>query len=130
MADPATTTSRLRRWSHPSVRVRITLAATLVTAVAVGVVGWLLVRTVEDAQIRRLRDDVDANLDQVATRLQAGDDPTEAVEAADGLVGVRGDHRRARAGRCRLRLRPCRRNQEPAPDPAPLSRPMAMPERR
>ena len=82
MADPATTTSRLRRWSHPSVRVRITLAATLVTAVAVGVVGWLLVRTVEAAQIRRLGDDVEANLDQVATRLQEGDDPTDAVEDA------------------------------------------------
>ena len=49
-------------------RVRITVAATLVTAVAVGVVGWLLVRTVENAQIRRLRDDVDANLDQVVAR--------------------------------------------------------------
>ena len=87
MADSATTASRLRRLSHPSVRVRITFAATLVTAVAVGVVGWLLVRTVENAQIRRLRDDVNANLDQVVTRLQAGDDPTEAVEAATASSG-------------------------------------------
>ena len=68
-------------------RVRITLAATLVTAVAVGVVGWLLVRTVEDAQIRRLRDGVEANLDQVVTRLQAGDDPTDAVEAVEASSG-------------------------------------------
>ena len=57
------------------------------TAVAVAAVGWLLVRTVEDAQIRRLRDDIEANLDQVATRLQAGDDPTEAVEAATASSG-------------------------------------------
>ena len=112
-------------------RVRITLAATLVTAVAVGAVGWLLVRTVEDAQIRRLRDDVDANLDQVVTRLQAGVDPTDGRRGRRGVVGVRGDHRRARASRCRLRLRPCRRNQEPAPAPAPTPPlPMAMPERR
>lgn len=68
-------------------RVRITLAATLVTAVAVGVVGWLLVRTVEDAQIRRLRDGVEANLDQVVTRLQAGADPTDAVEAVEASSG-------------------------------------------
>jgi signal transduction histidine kinase len=87
MADSATSTSRVRRWSHPSVRVRIMLAAALVTAVAVGPVGWLLVRTVEDAQIRQLRDDIEANLDQVATRLQAGDNPVEAVEAATASSG-------------------------------------------
>jgi signal transduction histidine kinase len=89
MADSTTTTSRRLLWSHRpwSVRVRITVAAALVTAVAVGAAGWLLVRVVEDAQIRQLRDDIDANLDQVATRLQKGDDPVDAVEAATASLG-------------------------------------------
>ena len=110
-------------------RVRITLAAMLVTAVAVGAVGWLLVRTVEDAQIRRLRDGVDANLDQVATRLQAGVDPTDGRRGRRGVVGVRGDHRRARANRCRLRLRPVPSQPGTRPRDEPPS-PMAMPETR
>jgi signal transduction histidine kinase len=85
MPDPATATSGWHRWIRPlrSVRVRITLAAVLVTTLAVGVAGWLLVRSVEDAQIRELRDDINANLDQVATRLEEGDDPQEAVEAVE-----------------------------------------------
>ena len=126
MADPATA-SRLRRWSHPSVRVRITLAATLVTAVAVGAVGWLLVRTVEDAQIRRLRDDVEANLDQVVTRLQAGDDPTEAVEAVEassGFVVITDERGQVVAASASA---PAAATRKPAPNPSP---PMAMPERR
>jgi signal transduction histidine kinase len=96
MASPATTASGWRRWVHPvhSVRVRITLAAVLVTAVAIGTAGWLLVRSVEDGQIRQLRHDINTSLDQVATRLQEGDDPQEAVEAVEatptfGFVEVR-----------------------------------------
>jgi signal transduction histidine kinase len=83
MADPAPTTSRWHRWLHPlhSVRVRITLAAVLVTAVAVGTAGWLLVRSVENAQIRQLRHDINASLDQIASRLRDGEDPQEAVDA-------------------------------------------------
>ena len=88
MADPATTISWLRRWRRPSVRARITLAAVLVTAVAVGAAGWLLVRSVREAQITELRDEVEANVDRVATRLQAGDDPTEALEAATASLGI------------------------------------------
>jgi signal transduction histidine kinase len=67
-----------------SVRVRITLAAVLVTAVAVGTAGWLLVQSVEDAQVRDIRHNVEAYLDQVARRLEAGDDPQDAVTATDG----------------------------------------------
>jgi hypothetical protein len=72
MASRAATTGGGRRWIHPlhSVRVRITLAAVLVTAVAVGAAGWLLVGSVEDDQLRDLRRQVDAFLDEAADRLQ------------------------------------------------------------
>jgi signal transduction histidine kinase len=84
MASPATT-GGWRRWIHPlhSVRVRITLAAVLVTAVAVGAAGWLLVGSVEDTQIGDLRHQVDVYLDQVANRVQEGQDPQEAVTATE-----------------------------------------------
>jgi signal transduction histidine kinase len=85
---------RWRRLTHPprSVRVRITLAAALVTAVAVGTAGWLLVRSVEDTQLAEVRDDINDSIDQVATRLEEGADPQEAVEATSspgfGLLEV------------------------------------------
>ena len=84
MASPATTRG-WRRWIHPlhSVRVRITLAAVLVTAVAVGTAGWLLVHSVEDTQIRDIRHDVDVYLDQMANRLEEGEDPQEALTATE-----------------------------------------------
>jgi signal transduction histidine kinase len=71
-----------RRWMHPlqSVRVRITVAAMLVTAVAVGTAGWLLVRSVEDTQLGELRDDINANLDEVVARLEDGAAPEDAVD--------------------------------------------------
>jgi signal transduction histidine kinase len=73
------------RWIRPlqSVRVRITVAAVLVTAVAVGTAGWLLVRSVEDAQVRDIRNNVNAYLDQLAGRLEQGQDPQQAVTATD-----------------------------------------------
>jgi signal transduction histidine kinase len=73
------------RWIRPlqSVRVRITAAAVLVTAVAVGTAGWLLVRSVEDAQVRDIRNNVNAYLDQLAGRLEQGQDPQQAVTATD-----------------------------------------------
>jgi signal transduction histidine kinase len=76
-----------RRWIHPlqSVRVRITLAAVLVTAVAVGTAGWLLVRSVEDTQLGELRDDINANLDEVVTRLEDGADAQDAVDNASSV---------------------------------------------
>jgi Flp pilus assembly protein TadB len=83
MASAATAARGWRRWARPvhSVRVRITLAAVLVTVVAVVMAGWLLVRSVEDTQLAQVRDDVNDSLDQVATRLEEGADPQEAVEA-------------------------------------------------
>jgi signal transduction histidine kinase len=74
------------RWIHAlnSVRVRITVAAVVVAAMAVGSAGWLLVRSVEDAQVRSIRHDVNAYLDQVANRLEKGQDPQVAVTATDG----------------------------------------------
>jgi signal transduction histidine kinase len=98
MASAAAPAPRLRRrWrrlTHPlrSVRVRITLAAALVTAVAIGTAGWLLVRSVEDTQLSQLRHDTTDSVDQVAARLEDGADPREAVEATSsagfGLLQV------------------------------------------
>ncbi len=74
-----------RRWLHPlhSVRVRITLTAVLVTAAAVAAVGWLIVVSFEDAQIRELRTQAEAYLDEVAARLEQGQDPQEALAATE-----------------------------------------------
>jgi signal transduction histidine kinase len=96
MASPAVLSPATgwRRWVHPlqSVRVRITLAATLVTALAVGIAGWLLVRSVEDTQLGEVRDDINANLDEVVARLEDGADPQDAVDTGSpvgfGLVQV------------------------------------------
>jgi signal transduction histidine kinase len=83
MASPVRPSTRgWRRSMHPlqSVRVRITVAAMLVTAVAVGTAGWLLVRSVEDTQLGELRDDIDANLDEVVAQLEDGAAPQDAVD--------------------------------------------------
>jgi signal transduction histidine kinase len=74
---------RQHRGFHPlrSVRVRITLVAVLVTAVAVGVAGWLLVRSVENAQIADVRGQVDDFLDQVANRLEHGESLASVLPA-------------------------------------------------
>jgi signal transduction histidine kinase len=100
MASTATATAAAggwRRWAHPlrSVRVRITVAAVLVTAVAVGTAGWLLVRSVEDTQLGQVRDDINDSLDQVVARLEEGADPQQALDATTsigfGLVQVTDD---------------------------------------
>jgi signal transduction histidine kinase len=85
---------RLRRLH--SVRVRITLAAVLVTAIAVSLAGWLLLRSVEDTQIGQLRDDINEQLDDVVARLDAGDDPQDAVRGSptDPVVTVTDAHGR------------------------------------
>jgi len=83
-----------RRLTYPlhSVRVRITLAAALVTAVAVGTAGWLLVRSVEDTQLAEVRDDTNDSVDRVAARLEEGANPQQAVKATSstgfGLLEV------------------------------------------
>ncbi|HET6950990.1 MAG TPA: HAMP domain-containing sensor histidine kinase [Acidimicrobiales bacterium] len=86
MGSHAVTTGRWRRWLHPlqSVRVRITLAAVVVTALAVGSAGLLLVRSVEDAQIQHLRGDINDDLDDVVARLEDGAAPEEAMEVVAG----------------------------------------------
>ena len=78
-----------RRWLRPpqSVRVRITLAAVVVTAVAVGTAGWLLVRSVEDAQVRDIRNNISVYLDVVTRRLAEGQSPQRALAATDGAPG-------------------------------------------
>jgi signal transduction histidine kinase len=65
-----------------SLRVRTTVAAAAVTAVAVALAGWLLVRSVEDTQIGELRDRAEAQVAEVEARLEAGLAPQDAVDAA------------------------------------------------
>jgi signal transduction histidine kinase len=76
-----------------SVRVRITLAATLVTAVAVALAGWLLVRSVQDSRLGDVRDAAEEQADQIRTMIEDGIDPREAVlrVAPAGPVVVRNE---------------------------------------
>jgi signal transduction histidine kinase len=64
------------------VRVRLTLAAVVATALAVTAAGWLLVRSVEDTQTARVRDAAEDRLDQVVAALEDGTPPLEAVHIA------------------------------------------------
>jgi signal transduction histidine kinase len=86
-ARAATAARGRRRWTRPlhSVRVRITLAAVLVTAAAVGTAGWLLVRSVEHTQLAQVRDDINDSLDQVVARLEQGAEPQEALDATNSV---------------------------------------------
>ncbi|HEX8804052.1 MAG TPA: HAMP domain-containing sensor histidine kinase, partial [Acidimicrobiales bacterium] len=70
------------------VRVRVTLVAALMTVVAVGAAGWLLVRAVEGTQMAQLRRDTEAGLDRVAERLEQGVPPQTAAEDVGPLVIV------------------------------------------
>src|SRR6266540_3414421 len=68
-----------------SVRLRITLAAAVVTAVAVALAGWLMIRSVESTRLGQVR------ADDVADLLRRGVPPEKAVgQAACGpdLAGV------------------------------------------
>lgn len=76
-----------------SVRVRITLAATLVTGVAVLLAGSWLVRTVEGSLTDRLDDDARARLEAFATAIERGRDPNDldlagTAAASGGYVQV------------------------------------------
>src|SRR5262245_56738472 len=64
-----------------SLRVRTTLAAAVVTAVAVALAGWLLLRSIEDSQLAHVRDAAEDQVEQVSRRLEAGVPPDEAVGA-------------------------------------------------
>jgi signal transduction histidine kinase len=68
MGEPA------RHWrGHvASMRLRVTLAASLVTAVAVALAGWLLIRSVESTQLNHLRERAETSVATVADRLEAG----------------------------------------------------------
>lgn len=75
--------ARLRARVGPawwSLRVRTTLAAAAVTAVAVALAGWLLLRSIEDTQLGRVRHVTEAQIERVQHRLEAGADPAEAVD--------------------------------------------------
>jgi signal transduction histidine kinase len=78
----------VRQGPWRSVRVRITVAAAVVTAVAMVIAGWLVLRAVEDTQVGRLHDQVEARLDTVVARLEAGADPMTAAEAASVMAPV------------------------------------------
>jgi signal transduction histidine kinase len=71
-----------------SVRVRITVAATLVTVVAVSLAGWLLVRSVEDTQLAEVVRRTEDRIDEVGDALARGVAPTEAVESSTTDVFV------------------------------------------
>jgi signal transduction histidine kinase len=63
-----------------SLRVRTTLAAAAVTAVAVALAGWLLLRSIEDTQLAHVRDVTEARVEAVERRLEAGEPPDEAID--------------------------------------------------
>jgi signal transduction histidine kinase len=93
--DPSTTGGRVAARLRPlrSVRVRITLAAALVTAVAIVATGWLLVRSVERSQLGAIRADAEDLLDDVTGRLAAGVRAEDAVRpeelATAGFVEIK-----------------------------------------
>ena len=93
-ADPSTKGGRVAARLRPlrSVRVRITLAAALVIAVAMVATGWLLVRSVERSQVGAIGNDAEDVLDQVTGRLAAGVPAEEAVRpeelATAGFVEI------------------------------------------
>jgi signal transduction histidine kinase len=84
--------ARLRRLG--SVRVRITLAAVVVTGVAMAVSGWLLVRAVQNSQLAAIRDETESLVEQVAGRLASGVPPEETIrpyELTTGFVEIRSE---------------------------------------
>ena len=70
-----------------SVRVRLVGATVGVLAVALGLGGWALLRSVEGSQQSRLRAEVERRLDVVADRLSEGAGLQAALEAA-GPIGL------------------------------------------
>lgn len=70
-----------------SVRVRITLAAALVTAAAMSGAGWLLLRAVEGSQLGDIEQQTEDRLDAVAAQLIAGVPPQDAIESGNPTTG-------------------------------------------
>jgi signal transduction histidine kinase len=71
-----------------SVRGRITCTAAVVTAVALAVGGWLLVRSVEEAQLSAAQEDLALLLDRIAERLAVGAPPEESVRPGELATNV------------------------------------------
>ena len=72
----------------PSVRVRVTMAATAVTALTVVATGLVLVRQVEGSQLSDLARRTEARVDEVAGNLVAGQRPYDAVQSTTTDVAV------------------------------------------
>jgi len=82
----------VRRWlRRGSVRVRVTVAASLVTAIAVTLVGWMLVMSVEDTQLTRVRSRAEDSLEIAARRLADGQSFQEALLDLPETVFVAND---------------------------------------
>ena len=79
MPDPGRAPRARRR--RTSLRVRIALAALVVTSVAVASTGWLIVASFEDAQQQDVRNEGDTVAADVADRLRAGQDPQPVIDA-------------------------------------------------
>jgi signal transduction histidine kinase len=133
--DPSTKSGQVAARLRPlrSVRVRITLVAALVTAVAMVATGWLLVRSVERSQLGAIRNDAEDLLDQVTGRLAAGVPAEEAVRpeelATTGFVEIKYEDGswinfvpffNVESGEVELRFS---RQDPDNPDPAPSEQP-------
>jgi signal transduction histidine kinase len=70
--DAPSVLHQLARLLRP-VRVRITLAATLVTALALVTASWLMIRSIEGTQLAQIRDEADDDLNDLADQLAAGE---------------------------------------------------------
>lgn len=70
-----------------TVRVRVTASAVVLTAVALGLGAWGLVRAVERTQVAEISRDMDSRVNDIVLRLQQGDSAEHAVTVASGSGG-------------------------------------------
>lgn len=88
MADGAPGWRRLAA----SMRLRITLAAALVTGVAVALTGWLLIRSVEDTRVDDVQREARSTVDQVAAFLESGGEAEAALRVAASDVSISNEY--------------------------------------
>ncbi|HEV8298513.1 MAG TPA: ATP-binding protein [Acidimicrobiales bacterium] len=81
--------SELATKLRSSVRLRITLAATLVFGVAFGAAGWLVMRSVKDRLEDQVRTEALAGVSAIAEQLEAGVPPDEVQWLDYQIGGVR-----------------------------------------
>ena len=62
-----------------SVRLRVTAVAVVVTAVALVIGGWAMLRAVERTQIARIAGDADEQIDDLVAQLRAGVPPEQVL---------------------------------------------------